>query len=378
MEPKLTESKSHQITAVTSRKKLLIVVPKAFLPELTGGLEISAYEVAKLYILQDFEVHVAAGTLGKGSAKVLERIRRKVFGGYSDQKKLHQINICTDLWHPIGLEQLVKRLNPSGVLFFTSGTDDVTSKIIKINLPTAIFLCGVKMSQKLRDTNQMTNCEFICESSFISEQAQLKLGVTARKISPLMPRQKYSVTKTGNKILVVNPNPEKGGAIILKIAKEMSHRQFLVVGGWQHESTNSEINDIENGLKALPNVQRLPNTEDMKPIFEQSYCLLMPCIVEEAYGRIAAEVQISGLPVIASTQGALAETVGEGGITMDYLSPIATWVTTLESLFCDTEMYKKLSLLAITESNKPERQASFIKDKLSQLIADLTVKSNDK
>jgi len=314
MEAKLIESKLHQITTVTSRKKLLIVVPKAFLPELTGGLEISANEVAKLYIQQGFEVYVAAGTLGKGATKVLERLRRKVFGGYSDQKKLNEVNICTDLWHPTGLEQLVKHLNPLGVLFFTSDTDDVSNKIISANFPTAIFLCGSKMSQQHHFSNTMRKCEFVCESSFIAEQAQLKLGVTARKISPLMPRQKYAVTKTGDKILVVNPNPKKGGAIILKIAQEMPHRQFLVVGGWQHESTSREIKDIESGLKALPNVQRLPNTEDMKPIFEQSYCLLMPCIVQEAYGRIAAEVQIVGLPVIASKQGALAETVGMGGL----------------------------------------------------------------
>jgi len=63
---------------------------------------------------------------------------------------------------------------------------------------------------------------------------------------------------------------------------------------------------------------------------------------------------------------------------MDYLSPIATWVATLDSLFFDTELYKKLSLLAIAESNKPQRQTSFIKEQLSQLITDLTVNSNDK
>jgi len=355
-----------------SNKNLLIVVPKSFLPQLTGGLEISANEIAQLCIKQSFDVHVAAGFLGGKVNQLFERVRRKIFKAYSNTKILNNVTVYNELWHPTGLSQLISKLKPQAILFFTSGTDDVTQKIIEANLPTAIFLCGVKMSQKLRLTSTMKKCEFVCDSSFIAMEAKRQLGVAARKINPVLPKEKYTTKVTGQKILIVNPNPKKGGKAVLQIAKSLPHRDFLVVGGWQHEVADNEINAIENGLKALKNVERLPNIEDMRPIFEQSYCLLMPCVVQEAYGRIAAEAQIAGLPVIASTQGALVETVGEGGVTIDYLSPIKTWVSILESLFCDPSLYAELSALAKKEANKEERRTSYINEQLAELIDDLT------
>jgi glycosyltransferase involved in cell wall biosynthesis len=361
------------LSSNTSNKKILIVVPKAFLPQLTGGLEISANEIAQLCIQQGFDVHVAAGSLGGKVNRFFERVRRKMFKAYSNTKVLNNITIYNELWHPAGLSQLINKLKPQAILFFTSGTDDVTKKIIETNLPTAIFLYGVKMSPQLRTADSMKKCEFICESNFIAMEAKSQLGVNTRKIGPVLLKEKYAVDVTGQKILVVNPNPKKGGEIILRIAKSMPHRNFLVVGGWQHEIVNDENFDIESGLNLLENVERLPNVVDMRAIFEQSYCLLMPCVGREAYGRIAAEAQISGLPVIASSQGALVETVGEGGITIDYLSPIKTWVSILESLFCDPSLYAELSLLAKKESNKAERKTSHINEQLAKLIDDLMI-----
>jgi glycosyltransferase involved in cell wall biosynthesis len=372
MKTNLIANTSNYSTDLTSQKKLLLVLPKAFLLPLSGGLAISANEIAQVYIQQGYDVYVAAGILDGGATKVIELCRRKVFGEYSNKKKLNGVNVYTDVWHPNGLTQLVKRLNPVSVLFFaSSGTEGVTRKIIEANKPTAIFLFGVKMSQVLRETSKMKKCEFVCESSFIVEEAKRQLAVTARKISPVLLEEKYNNSVTGQKILVVNPNPKKGGAIVLEIAKRMPHRHFLVIGGWQYETADDEINHIERGLNALPNVERLPNVEDMRPIFAQSYCLLMPCVVQEAFGRIAAEAQIAGLPVIASTRGALVETVGEGGVTIDYLSPVKMWISILESLYDDKDLYTRLSLLAKKHANQPARQTACIAQQLANLVEDL-------
>ncbi len=72
-------SKSSYTDNDSSDKKLLIVVPKAFLPQLTGGLEVSANEIAQLYIQQGFDVHVAAGFLGRRVNRLFERVRRKLY-----------------------------------------------------------------------------------------------------------------------------------------------------------------------------------------------------------------------------------------------------------------------------------------------------------
>jgi glycosyltransferase involved in cell wall biosynthesis len=354
-------------------KRILIVVPRAYLPQLTGGLEISAHEVSKVLIQQGFEVHVAAGDLSNRFAKNIKRLKRKAFGPYSSVSNIECVHVHRELWHPTGLLDLIDRLSPKAILFFTSGTDDVAAHIVTADRPTAIFMCGEKISKELglQNTKGMKACQFVCDSSFIAERIKLLLDKEARVICPIMSKTKYLCSNNGNKILVVNPIPKKGGAIVLAIAKKMPHREFLIVGGWQHVANDEELNIIEEGLKLLKNVTRLPNTRDMRPIFSQTYCLLMPCIVREAFGRVAAEAQISGIPVVASSQGALPETVGEGGVTMHYQTSTDEWVSILNSLFEDHNLYSKLSHAATNMSNLPKRQDNYIYEQLRQLIGDL-------
>jgi glycosyltransferase involved in cell wall biosynthesis len=159
--------------------------------------------------------------------------------------------------------------------------------------------------------------------------------------------------------------------LMLELAKNMPHREFLIVGRWQHHVIDEDTKKIEKGLNQLKNVTRLPNTSDMRALYSQAHCLLMPSVAKEAFGRVAAEAQISGIPVLASSQGALPDTVGNGGVVINLSAPLNHWIDAINSMFDDPLFYRNLSQNALEQANKPSRQIEYVDKQVYQLLKDL-------
>ena len=70
----------------------------------------------------------------------------------------------------------------------------------------------------------------------------------------------------------------------------------------------------------------------MRGVYAQARVLLMPSVWEEAFGRTVIEAQLNGLPVLASNRGALPETVGNGGLTLDPHAPVEVWAEALRDV----------------------------------------------
>jgi glycosyltransferase involved in cell wall biosynthesis len=73
------------------------------------------------------------------------------------------------------------------------------------------------------------------------------------------------------------------------------------------------------------NVTLHPPTRDMRPLYARARLLLAPSQWEEAWGRVATEAQVSGIPVLASNRGGLPEAVGNGGILLPADAPGNEW-----------------------------------------------------
>jgi glycosyltransferase involved in cell wall biosynthesis len=76
--------------------------------------------------------------------------------------------------------------------------------------------------------------------------------------------------------------------------------------------------------------------------------------LEESWGRVASEAQVSGIPVIASATGGLPEAVGPGGILIEPGAPLAQWVRALRSLWDEPAFYAQLSGRARAHAERPE------------------------
>ena len=89
--------------------------------------------------------------------------------------------------------------------------------------------------------------------------------------------------------------------------------------------------------------------------------VLAPSRWEEAWGRVATEAHINGIPVLGSKTGGLPEAIGPGGMVIDPRSPIEDWERALRMMWFDELVYASLSneatRFSLRPMMEPQRQA---------------------
>ena len=353
---------------------VLSVVPRGYLPDLCGGLELCARVTLEKLVEQGSLGHIAAAGPNQFAKNLYSRVLRKMKGPYADTLNIDRHKVHVDPWHPVGLGSLEEKLAPSYIICHVAGCNESVQQVLQLNKPTLFYIHGSNIPPQFASLESGHPFKFACESAFIQQRFEQQTGQQIEIIRPILAREKFTVSQSGDKILVVNPHPMKGGQRVAELAKAMPQRSFLVVGGWANTQGCEEVQKIEAQLAGLTNVERLGNLEDVRAAFEQAHCLLMPCLVEEAYGRAAAEAIIAGLPVVASNRGALPETVGDGGVCLDPEAPLTLWIKTLERLFEDRAHYQTLVEGALSTSYLPDRRTAFIENQLSHISQQLIQK----
>ena len=113
-------------------------------------------------------------------------------------------------------------------------------------------------------------------------------------------------------IMFVNASKIKGLPIFLKLAQQFPSARFAAVRGWA--TTPSDVSE----LNRHDNVTVLQPKEDVDEIFSLARLLLVPSLWGEAFGLIALEAMVRGIPVLASDVGGLRE----AKLKVDYLLPV--------------------------------------------------------
>lgn len=152
----------------------------------------------------------------------------------------------------------------------------------------------------------------VYNSNWVREELNYSHASTV--LYPPCPIDNYLTGKRAadNKYITLsNLNENKGGLILLKLAKEMPDRKFLAVTGSYDDGGLQPA--IINELKALPNVKVIDHSPDAKSIYAQTRILLVPSRYE-SWGRVATEAMINGIPVIACPTKGLQENCKGGAI----------------------------------------------------------------
>ena len=87
----------------------------------------------------------------------------------------------------------------------------------------------------------------------------------------------YETETSREYVTLINCNKNKGGEVLIKIAKMMSDIQFMGVKG----AYNKQILD-----NRIPNLKYVPQTAFIKSVYSKTDILLMPS-KEESWGRTA-------------------------------------------------------------------------------------------
>ena len=211
-------------------------------------------------------------------------------------------------------------------------------------------LIGKKIISELKHADLV-----IANSMYVSNKLKEK-GISAEFIYPFIKLENYITTRKEPKYITFISGclyPHKGFLILTEIAKNMPYAKFLAIG-----------QDPNNMIKTAPkNIEWWGWVDDMKKVYSQTMILIVPSIIEEAFGRVVVEAQVNGIPVVASKVGGLPESVGNGGILIDDYKNPNEWVKTLKKLLNSNKLLKELSIAALEHSRNFDIEISYNKFK---------------
>ena len=102
--------------------------------------------------------------------------------------------------------------------------------------------------------------------------------------------------------------------------------------------------------------------------YREAAVVLAPSLVEETWGRIVSEAQVSGIPALVSDRGALPETVAAGGVLMAADAPLADWSAALARMWDDRACYDRLAAAARAAAMAQTRALETVLDQWEALF----------
>jgi glycosyltransferase involved in cell wall biosynthesis len=122
-------------------------------------------------------------------------------------------------------------------------------------------------------------------------------------------------------VTLINCNRNKGGDMLVSLAKQMPNTNFIGVKGGYGEQV------IET---TLPNLRYIETTPDIANVLKQTGILIMPSN-SETWGRTAVEAMAAGVPVIHSESQGLLECVAGAGM-MCVHDDESAWAEAIEKI----------------------------------------------
>lgn len=186
------------------------------------------------------------------------------------------------------------------------------------------------------------NLHLVHNSQWI-QQLYSSYSFNSTVVYPPVSWKDYRVKTSKRYVTLINLNKNKGGNILIQIAKQMPDVEFLAVKG----GYDSQIIDDR-----IPNITYVPNTPHIQEIYAKTQIILMPS-KEESWGRVAVEAMSSGIPVIANSTPGLREACSYAGLFVER-DNITDWANLIYRLKTDQAYYKKQSDLAFKRAQELE------------------------
>ncbi len=350
--------------------KILFATANPHLPETTGGMENSSNELIKRLQGRGHEVSLICGLRGKGLPGFWYRFQLKAGGKGYVKDRPNGYDVYRSWFAFDHLPQLIQEINPDIVVVMAGLTVKMALAVKTCNVPVLMMLQDVTFDQHGGDFAELGQVPCVANSSFTAKTYASLFHVKPGIINPIINKSAYQVERDPAYVTFINPFEVKGVNLALEVAAKCPDIPFLFVESWALTSADKKA--LLEKLGALSNVRFLPFQKNMRDVYLQTKLLLVPSQCDEAFGRVVAEGQVSGIPVIASKRGGLPESVGLGGILVAPEEGADKWAEQVRALWTDREKYKDLSQKALAYSKRdaldPDKQTQNWEQAISEAV----------
>ncbi len=331
--------------------KVVFAGGNGYPPQASGGVQSSTHHLASTLQTCGHQPAVLAPLYGEGLFGLQARLRLKLTGQglVTDNTQGYPVHRA---WFPeTQVSALVKTFSPDVAVVQCHQTVPLGMAFAAAGVPLLVYLRNVEFAELGGDPRDMPNARFIANSAFTASRYAEAFGIHATVIPPIIDRSLYETAPDGNFVTFIGPVPAKGLDRAIEIAAACPEIPFLFVESWLLSVDQRKA--LQARIAPMPNVTFQARTSDMKALFRQTRVLLAPSRWEEAWGRVASEAHCSGIPVVGSSRGGLAEAIGPGGIALDYDAPLTDWTLAVRSLWSDPAAHAAASAAARTYSRRP-------------------------
>lgn len=348
--------------------RILFATSHAYLPQIVGGAELSIHVMCEEMIKRRHDVALMAQLGANGFFGLRSRLHRRLSGS----------NFSSDrgLGYPVfrgwnldeHLSEIIARFKPDGLIVTMLGSQSLplATAAASTGLPTLAYVNDAGLKGHTIEFTQRARVKFVANSHFTRKFLSEEFGIDAAVVPPIVMPESYRTDTDRSHVTFVNPHPLKGGDIAVSAAAHLPDIPFLFVESWPLDrEIKSKYREI---LSVCRNVTWLPPTSDMRRIYAQTKFVIMPSRLEETWGRVATEAQVSAIPVIASQVGGLPESVGPGGVLLPLSASADEWTGAIKLLWENAEEYERLGQRATAHSERMEIQPGYLIDKITGLL----------
>lgn len=270
---------------------------------------------------------------------------------------------------PTAIGPLLEQVRPDAVVFVTSSQIAAPIAACRTaDIPVVMnFLTADLQSLDATFTADPAFL-YIANSSFLASRLTAWFGITAEVVHPIVHPVPLDPSLRQDRVLFINPVPQKGWAIAAAVMRALPRTPFIVIESWRIDAPWRAF--CQGCVADIGNVDWRMSVDDMAPVWSRTRVLLMPSVWEEAWGRAAAEAIAAGIPVVASNRGGLPQAVGAGGVIVDVHAPIAEWTEAVAALMSDDRHHATVAAAGRAHAGRPEVQPDALADRFAALVSE--------
>lgn len=293
----------------------------------------------------------------------------------SKRRRSHALSSRVTMFESSVVENGVNRYvrsDPTTVVVATAisrvGWRRLRSQATSLRSPLVFYLRGQTMVDHL-------SCAAPPDQAIVNSDA-LVPAVQAHNIEPaviysIIDLADYDVSTSREVVLVVNPIPDYGSDLAVRIASALPEINFVFRES--HTMGAPERMALQQALGPLENVRLLPPTNSIEEIYGRAKLLLVPYPdgpLRTNRPRVVMEAQRAGIPVIASAVPGLIAMLSEHGLIVDS-DDAEVWAGQIRSLWNNDEAYAAYSQAARSASMDQALRPDALVDKFIAQIQPL-------